>query len=89
MVLQMVLVSSLKVSEKLLPKAQNGVKTNIYPSRSLETMFRVYAFSVRPSGMGQLIQQPQKSSSHDIATEGILTELRMTLLDHCRRGIWS
>lgn len=85
----MVLVSSLKVSEKLLPKAQNGVKATIYASRSLETMFRLYAFSVRPSGRGQLIKQPQKSASRDIATEGILTELRMTLLDHSRRGIWS
>ena len=89
MVLQMVLVSSLQVIGKLPSSAQNGVKATIYASCSLDTMFRVYAFSVRPSGKGQLLKQPQKSTSHDIATEGVLTELRMTPLDHSRRGIRS
>jgi len=84
MFLQMVLVSSLKVSGKLLSKAQNGVKATIYATRSLETMFRVFAFSVRPSGRGQHVQQPQKSASHDVPTDGTLTELTMTLLDQTR-----
>jgi len=85
----MILVTSLKGTGKLLSKAQNGAKTTIYASRGLETMFRVYALSVRPSGKGQHVKQPQKSASHDVATVGILTELRMTLLDQTRPGTWS
>lgn len=85
----MILVSSLKDSGKLLSKGQNGVKTTTYASRSLGTMFRAYAFSVRPSGRGQHVKQPQKSASHDVANEGIHTELRMTLLDQTRPGTWS
>jgi hypothetical protein len=89
MCLRMVLVSSLKGSGKLLSKAQNGVKATVYACRRLETMFRVYAFSVRPVDRGQHVKQPQKSASHDVATEGILTELRMTLLYQTRPDTWS
>ena len=69
-VLKVVLASSLKGSGKLLPKAQNGVRAAIYASRRLETMFRVYTVSVRPSDRVQHVKQPQKSASHYIANEG-------------------
>lgn len=87
--LQMMLVSSLKGSGKLLSKAQNSVRASVSASRSLKTMFRVYTINVRPSGSGQHVKQPQKSASHDIATNGIFTALRMMLLDQSRRGTWS